>query len=192
VLVVGNVQRWQSGRHPPVTETSQRRIRGTEVPEKLRELCGRLETERAAQPVAVESVVAHRLEFVAFAEVRLHQDPVRALSQRIPAERREGGVHRLSEPALRREPLHNRLQRMEPELVYSLPLEQHPIVVPVREKLSFEEEAVAALGYRGMTEEVVGEIDLLADIDGDAGRQLHLLTGCLYEFGPTPTDSPQG
>ena len=96
----------------------------------------RLDPELLSEQAAAEPVLAQRLDGISLEEVNPNERAVGALPQRFD---RQGGVAdfgRFSEPPRAREALAEHVERPETQVAEPLPLEQHPVVVPVRKQVA--------------------------------------------------------
>lgn len=114
------------------------------------------------------AVLGQRLVRVALGEVRPDERSMGALPQRLALHRGEARLDRLAEAICLHEPVAESLERVDPELPEPLALDRDPVVVPVREQVLREEEAVRARALLlGRVEQAPRLGGRRVDVDGD-------------------------
>ena len=115
--------------------SSHTRWEATQICDKATEPFGGLDTELAIQELPIRRVLAKRLGAVPFGDMDPDERRMWTLPERFSAYRRQSSSRRIAVlPAIDEHP-RERLEGMEAELPPVLGLDEHPIVVPVRQEL---------------------------------------------------------
>ena len=141
----------------------------------------------------VQPVLPDHVERVAVGQEDPHHDPVRALAERFLSDDR-----RATPAPVRRargeQPLGDGLQGLQPQLAVLLALDQHPLVVPVGQKLGAEQLPVriepAAGVVDGAVQVVVAERLRPSEIDVDRRMQRDVPVSGLDQLPPGQMQAP--
>jgi len=128
--------------------SSRTRWDTTQICYKAAEPFGGLDAELAIQELSVRRVLAKRLGGVSFSDMDPDEGGMRTLPERFGPHGRQSSSRRIAVlPAIEERP-RECLQCMEAKLPPVLGLDEHPIVVPVRQKLLREDGDRVFIGQR--------------------------------------------
>jgi len=135
---------------------------------------GRLKSKFNVQALFESLVLANRLAPIAFGKMGFNQCAMGAFAQRFSLNGRETRLHSRPKVASCGQSPAEDFQGMQTKLPHALTLDQHPIVIPIREELTGADQLVniAWLGGSPIADYAPGGLGRLAEVDGDSQGQL--------------------
>jgi len=177
--------------------SSRTRWDTTQICYKAAEPFGGLDAELAIQELSVRRVLAKRLGGVSFSDMDPDEGGMRTLPERFGPHGRQSSSRRIAVlPAIEERPREG-LQSMEAKLPPVLGLDEHPIVVPVRQELLREDRDRVFIGQRRRRrpitpEESASQTPSVPKIDRHLVRELDLLSGDLHGSSSGPVQVGEG
>lgn len=176
--------------------SSRTRWETAQICDKATEPFGGLDAELPTQELSVRRVLAKRLGGVAFGDMDPDERGMWALPERFSPHRRQSSRRRIAVlPAIDERPREG-LQGMEAKLPPVLGLDEHPIVVPVRQELLRKDRDRVFIGrrrHRPITpEEPASQTSSVPKIDRYLVRELDLLSCDLHGSSSGPVQVGEG
>jgi hypothetical protein len=109
---------------------------------EVRDLARRLGPDLLADDPLVRAVLAERLHTIALGQVDLDELALGALAERLCGQHGQAGLDRQTVPTGRRQTRGQAFEGVQPELVEPLPVDDDPLVRPVRQDLGGVEEVL--------------------------------------------------
>jgi len=165
--------------------SSRTRWGSAQIGDKTTEPFGRLDTELATQKLSVRRVLAKCLGGVPFGDMDPDECGMWTLPERFRAHRRQSSRRGIAVLLAIDERPSERLEGMEAELPPVLGLDEHPIVVPVRQEFLRKSRDPVFIGQHGRRrsitpQEPASQTPCVTKIDRDVVRELDLLGGDLH------------
>ena len=177
--------------------SSRTRRETAQICDKATEPFGWLDAELPIQELSVRRVLAERLGGVAFGDMDPDERGMWTLPERFRAHRRQSSSSGIAVLLAIDEHPRERLEGMEAELPPVLGLDEHPIVVPVRQELLREDGDRVLVGQRRRRrpitpEEPASQTPRVPKIDRHLLRELDLLSGDLDGSSSGPVQVGEG
>ncbi len=146
------------------------------------------------EEAAVDAVLAEGLGGVALGEVGADEGAVGAFAQGLAGDRRQAGVDGLAVAALCGQLTAEGLKGVEAELVEALALDEHPVVIPVRQEVTgqrdLRERQVVA--RHPLVDDAARERLRLPQVHTHIGAQPHVRRGRIDGPASGQVEAPQG